>query len=94
MAIETRTPITQALADGLLSRRELKNLMKRSNGPALQRLVIWLIVLCATGSLIWLSMGTLWMIPAMFLHGIVLVHHFSLQHECCHYTVFSYPLAQ
>lgn len=89
MAIETRTPITQALADGLLSRRELKNLMKRSNGPALQRLAIWLIVLCATGSLIWLSMGTLWMIPAMFLHGIVLVHHFSLQHECCHYTVFS-----
>ncbi len=26
--------------------------------------------------------------PAMFIHGVVLVHHFSLQHECCHYTAF------
>jgi len=24
----------------------------------------------------------------MLLHGVVLVHHFSLQHECCHYTAF------
>ena len=24
----------------------------------------------------------------MFVHGVVLVHHFSLQHECVHYTVF------
>ena len=30
-----------------------------------------------------------WLIwPAMFLQGIVLVHHFSLHHECVHYTVF------
>ncbi len=88
MAIETRTPITQALNDGLLTRRELKAFMQRANGPAFWRLAVWVVVLVATGSLIWLSMGTLWMIPAMFLHGIVLVHHFSLQHECCHYTVF------
>ena len=24
----------------------------------------------------------------MLLHGVTLVHHFSLQHECTHYTVF------
>jgi fatty acid desaturase len=24
----------------------------------------------------------------MFIQGIILVHHFSLQHECCHYTAF------
>jgi fatty acid desaturase len=24
----------------------------------------------------------------MFLQGVILVHHFSLQHECCHYTAF------
>ena len=88
MAVKTRTPITQALEDGLLTRQELKAFMRRSNGPALIRLVAWIAVILATGTLIWLSMGTWWMIPAMFVHGVVLVHHFSLQHECCHYTVF------
>ena len=24
----------------------------------------------------------------MFVHGVVLVHHFSLQHECTHYIAF------
>lgn len=88
MAVKTRTPITQALEDGLLTRRELKAFMQRSDRPAMIRLAIWVALLCGTGTLIWLAMGTGWMVPAMFLHGIVLVHHFSLQHECCHYTVF------
>lgn len=88
MAQEVLTPITQALNDGVLTRRELKELMQRSDRPALLHLAVWVAVLFATGSLIWLAMGTWWVVPAMFLHGIVLVHHFSLQHECCHYTVF------
>lgn len=82
------TPISQALADGVLTRRELKALMQRSNRPALLRLVLWVMVLACTGTGIYLTMGTYWVIPAMFVHGVVLVHHFSLQHECCHYTVF------
>ncbi|MGB3179454.1 MAG: fatty acid desaturase family protein [Albidovulum sp.] len=82
------TPLTQALAEGKLTREELKSLMQRSNWPATWRLVIWLAVLSATGGLIALSWNS-WLIwPAMFLHGIVVVHHFSLQHECVHYTVF------
>ena len=48
----------------------------------------WLLVLAATTALVALAWNS-WLIwPAMFLHGIVLVHHFSLQHECVHYTVF------
>ncbi|MEO1248617.1 MAG: fatty acid desaturase family protein [Pseudomonadota bacterium] len=83
-----RTPITQALEDGVLSRRELKALMVRSDGPALNRLALWVATLLVTGSLINWTYET-WLIwPAMFVHGVVLVHHFSLQHECCHYTVF------
>lgn len=62
--------------------------MARSNMPAVRHLLVWVLVLAVTGSLIYLTMGTLWVWPAMFLHGVVLVHHFSLQHECCHYTVF------
>ncbi len=82
------TPITQALEEGALTRRELKQLMQRSNGPALIRLALFLVTMLATGSLVYLSMGTPWLVPAMFIHGIVLVHHFSLQHECIHYTAF------
>lgn len=82
------TPITQALNDGTLSRAELKGLMARSDLPAWRHLAIWVLVLLVTGSLITLSYDTLWLWPAMFVHGVVLVHHFSLQHECCHYTVF------
>ncbi len=88
MPAEVLTPVTQALNDGTLTRPELKGLMKRSNGPAFRHLAIWITVLLATGFLIKMTLGTLWVWPAMFLHGIILVHHFSLQHECCHYTVF------
>lgn len=82
------TPITQALQEGALTRRELKQLMQRSNRPAVTRLVFFLCTMLVTGTLIWLTQGTIFILPAMLLHGIVLVHHFSLQHECIHYTAF------
>ncbi|MEL6798575.1 MAG: fatty acid desaturase [Pseudomonadota bacterium] len=82
------TPITQALNDGRLTRRELKALMARSDRPALVRLAVWIAVLGVTGTAVWLTLGTIWLVPTMFLHGVVMVHHFSLQHECCHYTAF------
>lgn len=82
------TPISQAMEEGALSRRELKQLMQRSDWPAIQRLIVWFSLMVVTGSLVWLAYGSWWLVPAMFVHGIVLVHHFSLQHECCHYTAF------
>jgi len=88
MAYEVRTPITQAMTEGALNRKELKELMQRTNKPALTRIVIWVALLSFTSYLIWLSIGTWFLIPAMFMHGIIIVHHFSLQHECCHYTAF------
>ena len=82
------TPLTQALAEGKLTREELKDFMRRSNGPGLRRLALWIPLLAFTTSLITLTWNS-WLIwPAMFLQGVVLVHHFSLQHECVHYTVF------
>ncbi|MFT5004887.1 MAG: fatty acid desaturase [Paracoccaceae bacterium] len=88
MEAQVVTPITQALNDGMLTRTELKGLMKRTNAPAMRHLTLWIVTILATGSLIYLASGTFWIWPAMFLHGVILVHHFSLQHECCHYTVF------
>lgn len=82
------TPLTQALEEGKLTREELKAFMRRSNWPAIRRLVLWVAVLTGSTYLINLSWNN-WLIwPAMFLQGIIIVHHFSLQHECVHYTVF------
>jgi fatty acid desaturase len=82
------TPLTQALAEGKLSREELKGFMRRSDAEGFRRLALWLLVLAGTSTLVWLAWDS-WLIwPAMFLQGIVVVHHFSLQHECVHYTVF------
>ena len=88
MPAEVLTPITQAMREGAISRKELKEMMRRSDRPALARLALFLCMMAGTGTLVWMSMGTWWVIPAMFIHGVLLVHHFSLQHECCHYTAF------
>lgn len=83
-----RTPITQAISEGALTRQELKALMARSNGHAFVRLAIWAVILSITSSVILLSYESWWIVLAMFSQGIVIVHHFSLQHECVHYTAF------
>ena len=82
------TPISQAVAEGRLSRAELRALMRRSNALPALRLLWWAAAICATGALVWLALDGPWLLPAMFLHGVMLVHHFSLQHECTHYTAF------
>ena len=64
MAYEVRTPITQAMREGAISRKELKDLMKRSNKPALIRIIIWIALLSFTSFLIWLSIGSWYLIPA------------------------------
>lgn len=88
MTTPVLTPLTQAMQDGALSRKELKQLMQRSDKPAFVRLLLWVFLLMLTGLCVGLAMGSWWVFPAMFVHGVVLVHHFSLQHECCHYTAF------
>ncbi len=88
MAQAIVTPLTQVLEEGRLTRDELRALMQRSNGPAFRRLALWIVVLILTSTLITLAWDTWLVWPAMFMHGIVVVHHFSLQHECVHYTVF------
>jgi len=88
MTYEVKTPITQAMEEGVITRKELKSLKSRSNKPAFIRLFFWIILLTLTSSLIFMLSETFLFIPAMFIQGIVIVHHFSLQHECCHYTAF------
>ena len=63
--------------------------MQRSNKPGLIRLFWWVIVLSCTSAGIWLAgSNPLLLLAAMFIHGVVMVHHFALQHECSHFTAF------
>lgn len=87
-AASVTTPVSQAIAAGKLSRGELKAFMQRSNALASLHLSAWIALTLATGGLVWAAENTAWFVPAMFVHGVVLVHYFSLQHECTHYTVF------
>jgi len=89
---DVTTPLTQAMRDDApVSRRDLKDLMRRrSNRPGLVRLAWWFAAFAATGFLVWAAGSNLaLLIPAMFLHGLMIVHHFALQHECSHYTPFT-----
>ena len=88
MTTAVRTPITQAMSEGALTRRELKALMTRTDRPALLRLAGIVLLLGITSALIWVAYDSWWIVPAMFVQGIVIVHFFSLQHECVHYTAF------
>ena len=83
-----RTPISQALAEGKLTRAQLRGLMTRSNVLPMAHLLAWFMLVACTTQLVTLADRNWWFIPAMFIHGVVLVHHFSLQHECTHYTAF------
>ena len=71
-----------------IGRDEMRNLSKRSDAPGLQRLLLLALVIAATGSLIFNAFGSYWLLPALFIHGVVLAHLFSLQHESEHHTAF------
>jgi fatty acid desaturase len=88
MNARVSTPVSQALDEGRITRAELRNLMRRRDALPLLHLLAWCFTVAATGTAVWFATDTLWFGLAMFVHGVVLVHHFSLQHECTHYTAF------
>ena len=72
----------------VISQSQLRDLLKRCDGPGLIFLSGHVFTLIVTGMLLWLSWGSLWAVPAVILHGIVIVHLFAPFHECAHNTAF------
>ncbi|MEM5383140.1 fatty acid desaturase [Paraburkholderia phymatum] len=72
----------------LVPKKSLKVLRERSNGPGLVHLAVHIGALLLTGTLISLSLGTWWIVPATVLHGAVIVLLFAPLHECSHGTAF------
>jgi fatty acid desaturase len=72
----------------IVERETLRLWSQRADLPGLVHLASHLSALLLTGVLIWLTRGTLWLWPAMWLHGVVLVFLFTPLHECIHRTAF------
>jgi fatty acid desaturase len=74
--------------NGLVPRRRLRQLMARTDLPAWLFLGRHLGFLALTGWLVSLAVGTTWLVPAMMMYGLGIVHLFAAQHECAHRTAF------
>ncbi len=69
--------------------RQIRNeLNEPRDGPGIAFLVYHFGVMGGTGYLLFLSLGTWWVIPAMLAHGFVLAALFSPFHETAHYSAF------
>jgi fatty acid desaturase len=72
----------------IVSRAQIQALSQRRDGPGLVFLAGHLATLAVTGCLVWAASSSLWILPAMFVHGVVIVHLFSPFHESSHGTAF------
>ena len=59
------------------------------SGAGGRYLARWGAGLLVTGAVVWLSLGTWWLWPAMFVHGVLLsVPAYAISHETAHGTAF------
>jgi fatty acid desaturase len=71
-----------------ISKKSLKELRQRTDAPGLLYLFVHLMALLAGAWLVHASRGTWLVVPAMFVHGTVIVLLFAPLHECSHFTAF------
>ncbi len=76
-------------ASDFIPQGQIDTLLQRTNIPGLIYLLGHTATLVATGYLVYLSLNSWWVVGAMFVHGIVVVHLFAPFHESNHYTAFS-----
>ena len=72
----------------VISKKELKQFMKRSDLPGIINFVGHMGVMIFTGVLVYMALGTWWVIPTMAMHAAVLAFLFAPCHECSHGTPF------
>ncbi len=71
-----------------LSRRQMKEIMQRRDGPGLWHFGLWFLLLGASAYLAFISWGTWWAVPAFFVYGTIYTSADSRWHESGHGTPF------
>lgn len=72
-----------------IDRKLIKSLMKRSDGPALRNIGLWLALILATGAGAIAFWGTWWAVPFLLVYGVLYgTGSDSRWHECGHGTAF------
>lgn len=75
-----------------IPRKRLKELMQRSDGPAIRDTVLWILGFLVTGGLAVWFWPTLWSIPFFLAYGVLYGSSSdSRWHECGHGTAFKTP---
>jgi fatty acid desaturase len=72
----------------LIDPRELEPLAARSDRKGLARLAVHGAALLGGATLVWSTLDSWWLLPAMLLHGLAVVSLFAAAHESIHYTAF------
>lgn len=72
-----------------IDRKTLAALSERSDAAGWRQLAGHLLLLAATGSLVWLALDSWWVWPAMLAHGVALIFLFAPLHETIHRTAFA-----
>jgi len=77
------------ILDRRLNKQRLAPLLQRSDARGLAQALLHLGAIVASGMAVWLALGTWWLLlPAMLLHGILLISLFAAAHETIHRTAF------
>ena len=75
-----------------VDRKMMKDLMRRSNGPAIRDTAIWLGLLVTFGVLGVLTWGTGWAVPVFIIYGVLYATAADSRWlECGHGTAFKTP---
>lgn len=94
LGAEAGRAVAQGLANAewyrcRVSRKDLKALMQRRDGPALRDTAIWLATLLLSGLTAYQTWGSPWCVPAFLVYGVLYGSASdSRWHECGHGTAF------
>lgn len=81
-------PAILSRPDRVLAPADLRRLSERSDAQGLARIAIHVLLIAGGATLVALTRGTPWVVPAMLLQGWFLVALFAPVHESVHYTAF------
>src|SRR5579884_4472348 len=89
MAAQAKGLVSAAWYASPIPRKQMKELMRRKDGPAIRDTLIWFASLGVFGTLGCLLWGTWWAVPVFAVYGVLYGSASdSRWHECGHGTAF------